>query len=509
MTDRLSALDVSFLYLEGPTTPMHLGNLAVFELPAAGFDYERLVALVQERISLVPRYRQKVAWVPGHLANPVWIDAVDFDVAYHVRRSGLPKPGTDQQLREFCARIQSRALDRRHPLWELYLIEGLSDSRVAIASKTHYAMVDGITAIDLEQVILDAAPSARLGREPLWLPRPGPTSAELVVGAAADMVRRPTAALDAVRLRLTDLRASVGWAASIAGGMISAARTVLNPPRSSPLNATTGERRRFSVVRTPLADYRRVHTDLDVTVNDVVLATVAGALRGWLLLRGESVQQSSTVRAMVPVSVRTDDEAAPLSSEVSPMFVDLPVGEANPLMRLAQIGFSTRVHSESGQAVGAQALVALSGFAPPTLHAMAARAAGGLSRRLYNLVVTNVPGPQTPLYAGEARMLEIFPIVPLGPGQALAIGVTSYDGGVYYGLNADWAAMPDVEVLASLIEQSLAELVAAGELAGAGVVRAQPIATVTDVGSRRRSKAAGKAESSSTGPPPTTTTSRP
>lgn len=463
MTDRLSAPDVSFLYLEGRTTPMHVGGLAIFDVPADGFDYERLVELIEDRISLVPRYRQKVRYVPGHIANPIWVDDADFDITYHVRRSALPRPGSDEQLREFCARIQSRPLDRNRPLWEMYLVEGLDGGRFAIITKTHNAMVDGISAIDIGQVILDPSPTPRDVPDELWMPAPEPSKTQLITGAVTEVVHRPSALLDTLRLGVADARTATRRVLDAAGGLASAMRAAVRPAPSSPLNASIGEQRRYAMARTSLDDYKVVRRQHGGTVNDVVLATVAGALRGWLLFRGEAVTPATTVRAMVPVSVRSpspeSDDA--LGNRVSALLVDLPVGEPSPLMRLSQVSYAMKGHKESGQSVAADALVALSGFAPPTLHAMGARLANGLTRRLFNLVVTNVPGPQMPLYAGGARMLEMFPIVPLASGQAVTIGVTSYAGGVFYGLNADRDAMADVDVLANLIEESLAELVTA------------------------------------------------
>ena len=483
VTDRLSSLDVSFLYLEGRTTPMHVGGLLVFQPPdqpesdqlrgepdgrSAVFDYERLVELIEQRIALVPRYRQKIRTVPGHLANPVWVDDPEFDISFHVRRSALPKPGSDQQLREFCARIQSRPLDRHRPLWEIYLVEGLRDNRIAIITKTHHAMVDGVSAIEIGQVILDASGQARQMPDDLWMPEPEPSSLNLLSDAVCHLVHRPSALLDTLRLGANDFRATTGQVLRVVGGLASAARLAIRAAPDSPLNAQIGQQRRYGTAITSLSDYKRVRgqqsdTGTRTTINDVVLATVAGALRGWLLFRGESVTPSTTVRAMVPVSVRSDSEIGALGNRISAVLVDLPVGEPNPVLRLAQISYAMRAHKESGQSVGADALVALSGFAPPTLHALGARAANGLTRRLFNLVVTNVPGPQYPLYAAGARLLEIYPVVPLAEGQAVSIGLTSYNGGVYYGLNADRDAMPDVDVLAALIEESLAELLAASD----------------------------------------------
>lgn len=457
MADRLSALDLSFLYLEELTTPMHVGSVAIFRPPAGGLDVDSLVGLVEQRLALVPRYRKVVRRVPGGIARPVWVDDADFDVGFHVRRSALPRPGSDAQLREFVARIMSRRLDRSRPLWEMYLVEGLARNRVAIVTKSHAALVDGVSAVDIGQVILDVTPKPRAVPGDLWMPEPDPGAIGLVVDAVGEVVRSPSAALDAVRMGLVDARATAGTVARGLTGLLAAVRTAARPAPVSPLNAEIGEQRRYAVARTDLDDYRRVRKAHGATVNDVVLATVAGALRQWLLTRGEPVTSTTVVRAMVPLSVRGEGEA--LGNRVASYLVDLPVGEPNPVIRLHQLSFAMRAHRESGQSVGADAMVRVSGFAPPTLHALGAKAASQLSRRLFNLVITNVPGPQVPLYAAGARMLEVFPVVPLARGQAVSMGLTSYDGKVYFGLNADRDAMGDVEVLADLLVESLAELV--------------------------------------------------
>jgi WS/DGAT/MGAT family acyltransferase len=457
--DRLSPLDVSFLYMEESTTAMHVGSVAVFRSGPEGFDHDRLVALIRERIAFVPRYRQRIRWVPGHLANPVWVDDEHFDVTYHVRRSALPRPGSDEQLRELVARIMSRRLDRHRPLWEMYLIEGLSGDRFAILSKTHHAMVDGVSSVDIGQVILDATPEPRETPPDTWHPAPEPSSIELLAGAVADAVRRPTGIVDTLRTGLADVRATAEKVAGAAGGLLAVARTAARPAPESPLNAQIGEQRRYGTAEARLDDFKRVRAAHGGTVNDVVLATVAGALRAWLLGRGYSVSGKTIVRAMVPVSVRTTEHDGTLGNRVASYLVDLPVGEPSPVMRLHQVSYAMQAHKETGQAVGAEALVGIAGFAPPTLHALGARVASGLSRRLFNLVVTNVPGPQVPLYAAGSRMLAAYPIVPLARGQALSIGLTSYDGGVFFGLNADRDVMPDVDLLAGLLGESVAELV--------------------------------------------------
>jgi WS/DGAT/MGAT family acyltransferase len=459
--DRLSPLDVSFLYFEEPTTPMHVGGVAVFEAPEGGFDLDRLVGLISERIAFVPRFRQRVKWVPGRLANPVWVDDEDFDLSYHVRRSALPRPGSDAQLSELVARVQSRRLDRSRPLWEMYLVEGLARDRFAIITKTHHAMVDGVAAVDIGQVILDTSPEPRVRAPDTWRPSPEPSWAELVAGALAENVRRPTAAVDTLRGGLTEVLHTAGRLAGAAGGLLAAATSAARPAPVSPLNAEIGEQRRYATVDLDLDDHRRVRKAHDATVNDVVLATVAGALRAWLLTRGEKVSTSTTVRALVPVSVRGaegEEPTAPTGNRVSSWLVDLPVGEPSAVMRLHQVSYRMQAHRETGQAVGAEALAGLAGFSPPTLHSLGARVASGLSKRWFNLVITNVPGPQQPLYAGDARMLAAYPVVPLAKGQALSIGLTSYDGRVHYGLNADRDAMPDVGVVAQCLEDALAEL---------------------------------------------------
>ncbi|HET8614912.1 MAG TPA: wax ester/triacylglycerol synthase family O-acyltransferase [Actinomycetales bacterium] len=483
MPDRLSLLDASFLYLEEPTTAMHVGSMAVFEPPAEGFDYDRLVTLVAARIAYVPRYRQRVRVVPGRLANPVWVDDEDFDVTYHVRRSALPRPGSQEQLLELVARVQSRPLDRSRPLWEVYLVEGLEDGRFAIVTKSHQALVDGVNAVDIGQVILDDSPETPEVPTDTWKPSKEPSDLELLAGALADVVRSPGDVVDSVRGGLVDVRATAGRVLGQLGHLAStAARTAARPAPTSPLNAEIGEQRRYAVAATSLEDHRAVRArhsrrGSELSVNDVVLATVAGALRTWLLTRGEPVVPATVVRALVPVSVHDPDDD-PLTSDdsdepargalhggghrtgnqVAAFVVDLPVGEPNPAVRLHQIAYSMRAHAEAGRAVGAQALVGIAGFAPPTLHSLGARVASAVSRRLFNLVVTNVPGPQHPLYAGGARMLASYPVMPLAKGQAVSIGLTSYDGGVYYGVNGDRDAMPDVDVLAGCLVDSLTEL---------------------------------------------------
>ncbi len=455
MVERLTRLDASFLYLEEPDTPMHVGGVLVLERPPGGV--EALAELVRARLALVPRYRQRVAQVPGHLADPVWVDDPDFDIAYHVRRSGLPRPGSEAQLLDLVSRLTSRPLDRRRPLWEAYLVEGLSDNRVAVVTKTHPALVDGLGALDIGQVLLDVDPDAPVPAPQEWRPRRPPTGATLVWQALDEYARRPSAVVDTVQGAVTDLRSTAARVTGVAGGLLRTARKALMPAPDSPLNASVGRQRRVAVARADLDDVKRIRKAHGGTVNDVLLTVVTGALREWLLSRGEPVVASTSVRALVPVSLQ-DEDSSP-GNRVSSYLVDLPVGEPNPRVRLTRLSYAMRGIALHGQSVGADSLIALTGFAPPTLHALGARAARGLSRRLFNLVITNVPGPQLPLYAAGSRMLEVFPVVPLARGQGVSIGMTSYDGRVYFGFNADRDGVGDVDVLADLVEQEVDDLV--------------------------------------------------
>lgn len=446
---------------------MHVGSVMVFQPPDEGFDYDRLVSLITNRIAFVPRYRQRIREVPGRLANPVWVDDVDFDITYHVRRSALPRPGSDAQLEEFVARVQPKRLDRGRPLWEVYLVEGLAEGRFALVTKTHQALVDGINAVDIAHVIVDGESDREEPVNDTWRPARKPSDVELITSALVEAVHRPSQIVENVRGGVVDVKALGGRVFSAVGDVVSTvARTAARPAPVSPLNTEIGEARRYVMVGTDLEDYRNVRSRLtkghyadDVTVNDVVLATISGALRTWLLTRGEAVHSASTVRAMVPVSVYDTNDATRLGNRVTACFVDLPVGEPRASMRLHQIAFAMRQQMEGGQAVGAESLAGLAGFASPTLHSLGARLGMAMSRRLFNLIITNVPGPQQPLYAGDALMLSTYPVMPLARWQAASIGLTSYDGGVYYGLNGDRTAMPDLDVLGQCLVDSLAELV--------------------------------------------------
>lgn len=458
MGERLRGDDMAFLVAESASTPMHNATLEIFEPPKGGFDYDALVGLIGDRIAFVPRYRQRIRYVPGRLANPVWVDDDDFDLTYHVRRSALPRPGSMEQLRDLVARIMPRQLDRSRPLWEVYLIEGLEDGHFAILSKSHQILVDGVSTIDLGQVILDVDPEQRQTVTDDWRPHREPTATALLASALTESIHDPRLALHVVRDNVESLVHGAGTLGSKAlsfAGSLSNRRAV----PESPINTALSEQRRFMTVKTELADYRTVRRMHGGTVNDVILATITGALRNWLMTRAESVHGSRTLRAMVPMSVIDNDlEPTSLGSQVTGNLLSLPIGESSPVVRLHQVSYALKAHKETGRAVAADRLTDIAGFAPTTFHALGARVAASHSRKGFNLVITNVPGPQFPLYAAGAQMLESYPVLPLLSGHALAIGVTSYDGWVYFGLHADRDALPDLEVLGQCVTEALDEL---------------------------------------------------
>lgn len=467
MVSRLSASDAAFYHLENTATPMYVGSLSILRKPRAGLSYESLLATVEHRLPQIPRYRQKVREVTLGLARPVWVDDRDFDITYHIRRSALPSPGSDAQLHDLIARLGSRPLDRTRPLWEMYLVEGLAKNRIAIYTKTHQALVNGMTALEIGHVIADRTQKPPEFGEDIWIPAREPSDRQLVLGAIGEWIARPTSQLAALRDTVTEVATSASELAAVGRRVADVARTVARGTApSSPLNTRVSRNRRFSVDQHRLEDYRLVRARYNCDVNDVVLAVVAGALRNWLLSRGEPVTPTTTVRAMAPMSVYPDaelDSSGPgqAISEVSPFLVDLPVGEGNPVVRLSQIAHATESHSAATSLVDARTIVTLSGFAPPTLHAMGIRVATGFSARLFNLLITNVPGAQKQMYIAGTKLLETYAVPPLLQNQVLAIGVTSYDGQLYFGINADRDAMSDVDVLPSLLRESLEELLEA------------------------------------------------
>lgn len=497
MTDRLAAADAAFLFAEEPAAPRQVGGVVILE-PVDGFDYQRMSALVSQRLGRLPRYRQVVRFVPGRLARPVWVDDDGFDLSYHLRRSSLPQPGSMAQLAELVGRLISRPLDRSRPLWELYLVEGLADGRAALINKTHEALVSGVGAVDIAAALLDDAPVGPAPADEPFIPAPAPSAIDLVVDAVADILSRPAESWEAARLLAVDLRTTLGRITQTAVAITEVVRRSMQPLSGSVMRSALGGPRVYATAQLDLAVIKDVRRRVGTSVNDVILAVVAGALRSWLLSSGEPVDGSATLRTLVPMSVRAESDDSGVGADpgtaatdpgdagasadavgqaleemgappgVTSYLVDLPVGEANPLMRLHQVGFATASHRESGRRVGADALLELGRLAPPSLHAMGARVASQLSRRSYDLLVTNVPGPQHQLYAAGDAVSAMYPVVPLARGHAVAVGCTSYRGTVYVGITADRDAMADVSEFAGFVVESLDELTAAVRPRGRG-----------------------------------------
>jgi diacylglycerol O-acyltransferase len=479
MNERLRPADLAFLADESSSAPMHNATLEIFEPRAGSLDYDKLLSAIADRLAFVPRYRQRVRTVPGWVANPVWVDDSDFDLTYHVRRSALPRPGSMQQLRELVARIVSRRLDRDRPLWEVYLVEGLEGGRVAILAKSHQLLVDGISTVDIGQVLLDVDPRPREVVHDHWRPQPEPSAPALLGDALHESVRHPGRLRDTLQGRAQDVGRLVG---SVGRSAASASQAVTGRGQApeTPLHAQLSEQRRFVTVRTDLQDYRNVRRVHGGTVNDVILAVIAGAMRSWLMTRAEPVGGSRSLRAMVPMSV-IDHELEPtsLGSQVTGHLVGLPIGETSPVVRLHQVSYALKAHKDTGMAVAADRLADVAGFAPTTFHALGSRVAAQ-ARATFDLVVTNVPGPQFPLYAAGAQMLESYPVPPLLPGHALAIGVTSYDGAVHFGLTSDRDAIADLDVVGQCIQEALAELVDSASETRPRAPRGRKQSTTTD-----------------------------
>jgi WS/DGAT/MGAT family acyltransferase len=454
--DRLSGLDSSFLHLEQGASHMHVAACAVFDGPAP--DYEQLLETVESRLHLVPRYRQRLAFVPFGQGRPVWVDDPYFQVPYHVRHTALPSPGDDAQLRRLTGRVFSQALDRSRPLWEMWLVEGLSEDRFALLSKTHHALVDGISGVDIMNVLFDTSPEPMPVAPPEheWTPRPLPSTAQLLAGALLERMTVPAEIVRGVRATLRGPRAVTERLAQGLVGLGALAWAGLQPAPPSRFNVPIGPHRRFTWVEGDLDEFKAVKNALGGTVNDVVLAAVAGALGGYLRLHGEETN-GMVLRAMVPVSIRADVERGALGNRVAAMWAPLPVGILDPVQRLHTVTESMREVKESGQAIGAQVLTSLSGFAPTTIVSQAARLQ--TRQRLFNLVVTNVPGPQISLYMLGHRLQAIYPMVPLANNTALGIAIMSYSGQMNFGLSADYDSLADLETLADELRSAIEELV--------------------------------------------------
>ena len=449
--ERLSSLDASFLYMEKPAVHMHVAGLTVLDpRPDGPLLFDDVKRVLEARIHLAPRLRQRVLHVPGSLGRPVWADDDRFDLEFHLRRSALPEPGGHDELSDVVGRVLSRPLDRAKPLWELYVFEGLEKGRTAILMKLHHAVADGIAGMAIGSVLFDLEADAPLGEPQPWEPQPTPGPADLIAGALEQAVLDPIDSLRSV------VRAPAR-AVEIVGDTVSGARVIagMGRPPEGPFDVQIGPNRRFAMAEAPFERLREIRSALGGTINDVVVTAVAEGLHDLLRLRGEPVRRRQ-LRIMVPVSVRPSGQAGGAGNRVAPAFIDVPVGPMTPRGRLARVRRATSELKGSGMAESADQIIALGAYAPPALHAAAARLAS--RGHWFNLVVSNVPAPQVPLYLAGAPLLASYPSLPLGENAALSIACTSLGGTMAFGLTADWDAVPDLEVLSRGIERAIDRL---------------------------------------------------
>jgi WS/DGAT/MGAT family acyltransferase len=455
--DRLTAVDASFLTNESASSHMHVGAILIFEGPPP--RYVDLVEHVRGRLHLVPRFRQKLVVPPLEAGRPLWADDVNFNLSYHIRHTALPEPGGEAQLKRLAGRVFSQQLDRSKPLWELWLVQGLERDRFAILTKTHHAMVDGISGVDIGTVLFDLEPVPEPAAvEDEWVPQKSPSTTELVGRGLGDAVGVPIRVaektIDAIRHPESAARKAVEGLEALSAVLSQFA----DPAPDVPLNQEIGPHRRYIWARSELATFKRIKDSLGGTVNDVVLAVVTGSIRNWLHARGVRTE-GLELRALVPVSIRAEDEQGNLGNRITLMRGPLPVYIEDPVRRLNVISEEMAGLKESKQALGAEMISRFNDFAPPTLLAQAARI--NFSTRLFNLLVTNVPGPQIPLYVLGRELEEVFPVAFLPENHALAVAIMSYHGKIGFGLLADYDSMEDIESLGEGITDSLAELEAA------------------------------------------------
>lgn len=460
--DRMSPLDASFLHIEDHVSHMHIASVTIFEGPPPPFaDFQDMI---DAKLDLVPRYRQKVRFVPFDLGRPVWVDDPHFNLEYHLRHTALPAPGGEHELRKLVGRVMAQQLDRSKPLWEIWVVEGLEEDRWAVLAKTHHALVDGVSGTDLLAVIMDLSPDAPRPAPSAWRPRPEPSGLELMVDALENIVRSPYEQVRAARAQTRALRRLAGTVVQTASGFLSLGG-LARPTQRSSLNGPLGPHRRYAWASTSVDDIKRVRRDLGGTFNDVVLACITNGFRELLLSRGEDVDR--VVRTLVPVSVRGRDESGravgdgTLENKISAMFAELPVDIDDPVLRLAALTEQMKGLKHSHQALAGEALTSMGGFAPPMLLSLGMRLATRAGQRNLNTVTTNVPGPQFPLYAAGRRMLRAFPYVPLGAQMRLGVAIFSYDGEVNFGITGDYDSTEDIDVLAAGIEDGMTQLLKA------------------------------------------------
>jgi WS/DGAT/MGAT family acyltransferase len=451
--ERLSALDASFLDIEDENSHMHVAAALVFEggplvTSHGGLDVERIRAYIESRLHLIPRYRQRLGWTPLE-RHPVWVDDARFNVFYHVRHSALPRPGEIRQLKRLCGRILSQKLDLTKPLWEIWVVEGLEEGKFALVAKAHHSMVDGVSGMDLLTVLLSPTPEESFVPAPRWRPRPAPSTRELL---AAEAYRRSVSVLALGRSAVRTLGDPRRALAAAWEGAVALAETLggATPASFTPLNPAIGPHRRFDWLRVDLDTVKAIKNRLGGTVNDVVLATVVGAIRRFLLGRGVR-PDALDFRALVPVSIRGADEHGPPGNRVAQMLARLPIGERSPRRRYQKVVTLTTALKRSHQVRGSELIEELSDWTATGVLTTLVRLAVRL--RAYNIVVTNVPGPSMPLFLLGAPLRDAYPMVPLYANQGVGVALFSYAGGLFWGLNADWDAMPDLHDLIGALQE--------------------------------------------------------
>ena len=469
--DRLTGLDAAFLHLESGGAHMHVAAVMVFEGDAP--PYADFLRHTSERLHLVPRYRQKLAFVPYGQGRPKWVDDPHFNLSYHVRHTALPRPGTDAELKRLAGRLFAQELDRSKPLWELWLVEGLDRGRFAVVSKAHHALVDGISGVDITSVLFDASPEPvePIERPPAWFPQPEPSRSQLLAEALLERATVPAEAVRGLRALTRAPRQVARKVAETAVGVGALAWTGVHFAPHSRFNVEIGPHRRYTWVDVDLDRLKAIKNGLGGTLNDAVLSAVTLALGDFLRRQGDDVSEL-VLKAMVPVSVRVEAERGALGNRVTAMYASLHVGLTDPRKVFDAVHAEMGHLKHSGQAVGAQRLVELADFAPTTIMSQAARVQA--RQRLFNLVVTNVPGPQVPLYLLGRPLSGLYPVVPLALRQALGIAIMSYHGRLAFGLMGDYDAMPDLESLGEDLERAIDALARAAGVDADGAGNGRP-----------------------------------
>lgn len=461
----LSYLDRSFLALESRTTHMHVAAVAMFRSAnlARGdgaIDFARIQDHLESKLHYIPRYRQRLEFVP-YTGAPVWVDDGDFNLDYHVRHTSLPRPGSEEQLKRLAGRIVSQQLDRSKPLWELWVVEGLSEGHFAIIAKVHHCMIDGLSGVDLTTILLNVEPTSVIEETPPWTPRRAPTPAELAVASAARLARRNLERAGSVTEMAAEGRHGLE---RIAGRTLAAMDSLrsgwLSTASSTPFNPPIGPNRRFDWTETDLDELKAIKNNLGGSINDVVLAVVAGAVRDFFMNQRHFGVEGVAFRAMNPVSTRKADQRGALGNQVAMWLIDLPLDEPDPTARLEHIQNQTRRKRSTNQALGAATLVEISRGTPLTLLSVAGRVAGQRIRP-FNITVTNVPGPQFPMYLLEAEMLSNYPMVPLWAQHGVGVALFSYNGTLHWGIHADYDTLPDSAEFAGSLRHAIKELLEA------------------------------------------------